>query len=192
MSSVSEILDRHQAGISDADVAAELDAALSAAEDPGAASLSADEIAYLREHGGRSAGEVIDAWDPQQARRQQSQAVARRVADTIATSVTIAEAAERLRVDRSRISHRLKQGTLWGFTMASGRRLPRWQFTDTGLLPGLERLVASIPADVHPLSIDAFMRAPRAELDQQAPLLYLASGGDPRIVAELLADLGRW
>lgn len=192
MSTVGEVLSRHRVGLTDKDVADELDAAFVAASDPGAAPLSAQEIEYLHKHGGPIAA-VLQDRHPAEARAEQGRVIARRIADTVASSVSIDQAATLLNVDRSRVSHLLKQRGLWGFNLGSARRIPRWQITADGQrLPGLDRIVPAIPAAVHPLAVDAFMHTPQAELDGQTPGVFLASGGDADVVADLLRDLGQW
>jgi excisionase family DNA binding protein len=107
--------------------------------------------------------------------------------------VSIAQAAELLGVDRSRVSHRLAQGTLWAFAMGRVRRIPCWQFTaEDLLLPGLPVVVAAIPDGLSPVILEAFMRAPLAELGGIPPIEYLTTGGNPALVAEFVAALGEW
>jgi hypothetical protein len=190
---LTEVLERHGTGLAAADVIEGLDAALSQAPRPGAVPMSAAEVAFLRDNGGPQAAEVIDGWDPAAHGRRGAQAAIARVARDTASSMSIAEAAATLGVDRSRISHRLAGGTLWAYTVGGARRIARWQFTAQGaLLPGLREVVAAIPEGVTPPTVEAFMRAPLAELGGAAPVGYLADGGDPAVVAGFLAALGEW
>jgi predicted XRE-type DNA-binding protein len=190
---LDRVVERHNVGLSTADVVAELDAAFGAVTCGGSAPLSASEIAFLRANAGRHAPDVIDSWDPAAERQRQARAAIVRVAHDASASMSIAEAADLLGVDRSRVSHRLTQGTLWAFTMGRVRRVARWQFTAEGLLlPGLPTIVAAIPDDITPAALDAFMRAPLAELGEMTPLEYLTAGGNPAPVAEFLAALGEW
>jgi excisionase family DNA binding protein len=188
-----EVLDRHGTGLAPADVIAGLDAALSRAPKAGSAPLAAAELAFLRENGGPQAAGVIDSWDPAVQSRRDAEAVIARLARDTASSMSIAEAAATLGVDRSRISHRLAGGTLWAYTVGGARRIPRWQFTAKGvLLPGLRDVVAAIPEGITPPTVEAFMRSPLPELGGAAPVGYLADGGDPGVVAASLAALGEW
>jgi len=186
------VLARHHVGISGAEFLAELDADLARVTDPAAAPLSAAEAAFLREHAGTIAGEVFDTDSAvlvQDARR----AEVARMAELVAGSLGIAEAALLLGVDRSRVSQRLSAGTLWSFRLGRGRRLPRWQFTADGrTLTGLEVVIAAIPAELAPESVAGFMGTEQPELDGRTPAAHLAGGGDPLPVAELVASLGRW
>lgn len=190
--SLDDVLTRHNVGISSAEFLAELDADLSRVTDPAAAPLSAAEAAFLRDHASPAAGEVLDT-DPAVLVQDARRAEVARMAGLVASSVGIAEAALLLGVDRSRVSQRLSAGSLWSFRLGRGRRLPRWQFTAEGRsLPGLDVVVAAIPAELSPESVAGFMDTPQAELEGRTPLAYLAGGGDPGPVAELVAGLGLW
>lgn len=193
MDDLAGVLARHGVPMSSSEVVASLDAAFAEVSRAGAAPLSASEIEFLRAHGGPRASEVLDQWNPAAEDVAQSRAVVRRVAAAAQATMSIAEAALLLGVDRSRISHRLAQGSLWAFSVGRTRRIPRWQFTTDGhLLPGLAVVVASIPDGLAPRSVEAFITTPQPELDGRTPAAHLADGGDPRPVAGLLADLGVW
>lgn len=190
--SLDEVLARHNVGISGAEFLAELDADLSRVTDPAAAPLSAAEVAFLGEHAGSVAGEVLDA-DPAVLVRDARRAEVSRMAGLVAGSVGIAEAALLLGVDRSRVSQRLSAGSLWSFRLGRSRRLPRWQFTAEGRsLPGLEVVVAAIPAGLSPESVAGFMDTAQPELAGRTPAAHLAGGGDPGPVGVLVAGLGLW
>ena len=190
--SLDEVLARHNVGISSTEFLAELDADLSRVADPGAAPLSTAEAAFLRMHAGPEAGGVLDA-DPAVLVQEARRAEVARLTDLLADSVGIAEAAMLLGVDRSRISQRLSAGSLWSFRLGRGRRLPRWQFTADGRsLPGLDVVVAAIPAELTPESLAGFMATAQPELDGRTPAAHLAGGGDPHPVAELVTGLGLW
>jgi hypothetical protein len=190
--SLDEVLARHNVGISSAEFLAELDADLTRVADPGAAPLSTAEFAFLRAHAGPAAGEVMDA-DPAALVQDARRAEVARMTGLLADSVGIVEAALLLGVDRSRVSQRLSAGSLWSFRLGRGRRLPRWQFTEDGRsLPGLDVVVAAIPAELSPESVAGFMDTPQPELEGHTPSAHLAGGGDPTPVADLVAGLGLW
>jgi hypothetical protein len=189
---LEDVLARHNVGISGAEFLAELDADLSRVTDPSAAPLSAPEAAFLRANAGPGAGEALDT-DPAVLAQEARRAEVTRMTELVTGSVAIAEAALLLGVDRSRVSQRLSAGSLWSFRLGRGRRLPRWQFTPEGRsLPGLDVLVAAIPAELAPESVAGFMTTARPELEDRTPAAYLAGGGDPKPVAELVAALGLW
>lgn len=110
------------------------------------------------------------------------------------SALTVPNAASVVGVDTSRIRHRLSAGRLAGWKDRGGWRLPAWQFTSSGVLPGLEAVLASVPEDQPPLVVAAFMTTPQADLrldDQPAtPRQWLLAGGDPGRVAALAATLG--
>jgi len=110
------------------------------------------------------------------------------------TALTVAGAAERIGVDTSRIRHRLAAGRLVGWKDRGGWRLPVWQFTDADVLPGLEAVLAAVPADQPPLVVAGFMTTRQADLEVDGspvmPRDYLLATGDPAPVARLVAVLG--
>lgn len=95
-------------------------------------------------------------------------------------------------MDRSRISRRLAAGSLWSFVVDGHIRVPLWQFVGDALLPGLPEVIASIPPEHTPLAIAALIEAPQEQLGGRTPVEFLAEGGEAPVVAELVADLGRW
>ncbi|KZB86674.1 hypothetical protein [Amycolatopsis regifaucium] len=109
------------------------------------------------------------------------------------SALSVLEAAKALGVDDSRIRHRLKEGRLTGWK-DQGWRLPAWQFTGSGVLPGLEVVLRAVPEDQPALVVATFMSTPQTELvinDHPAtPRQWLLSGGDPEHVARLVATLG--
>ncbi|MPZ82969.1 MAG: DNA-binding protein [Actinophytocola sp.] len=110
------------------------------------------------------------------------------------TALTVAGAAERINVDTSRIRHRLSAGKLIGWKDRGEWRLPVWQFTNDGVLPGLESVLESVPEDQPPLVVAGFMTTRQEELalagDPASPRDWLLAGGDPTPVATLVATLG--
>jgi hypothetical protein len=110
------------------------------------------------------------------------------------SAVTVADAAESVGVDPSRIRHRLAAGQLIGWKESGGWRLPAWQFTKAGVLPGLETVLESVPEDQPPLVVAAFMATPQADLlldgEPATPRAWLLATGDPEPVAKLVSMLG--
>lgn len=109
------------------------------------------------------------------------------------TALTVHEAARLLGVDTSRIRHRLKEGRLAGWK-DQGWRLPAWQFTLDGVLPGLEAVLRALPDDQPPLMVAAFMNTPQDDLQingsDATPREWLALHGDPTPVVALARALG--
>lgn len=104
------------------------------------------------------------------------------------SALTVADVARRLRVDPSRIRHRIAAGRLLAWKDRGGWRLPSWQFTDDAVLPGLERIIAALPDDQPQLVVAGYMTTPQEDLliagTPTSPRDWLLAGGDPqRIVA---------
>ena len=191
-SGLDEVLARHGIALTGAEFVAELDAGLAGVASPTAAPLSAGEIEFLRNHGGPRARQVLGE-DPDQIMSELGRSVAEQLAGSLRSSVSIPEAALLLGVDRSRVSQRISQGSLWAFAAGRSKRLPDWQFSTEGrVLPGLAVVIAAIPRGVAPQTVTAFMAEPQQELEDRTPSEHLAAGGDPSDVAELLAGLGLW
>ncbi|TCP44782.1 hypothetical protein EV191_11967 [Tamaricihabitans halophyticus] len=110
------------------------------------------------------------------------------------SALTVPDAARALGVDTSRVRHRLADGRLSGWKDRRGWRLPAWQFTPNGTLPGLASVLAAVSPEQPPLVLAAFMTTVQVDLsldDQPAtPRQWLLAGGDPRPVAALASTLG--
>lgn len=110
------------------------------------------------------------------------------------SALTVIGAAEQLNVDPSRVRHRLAAHRLSGWKEQGGWRLPAWQFTAGGVLPGLAQVLAEVGEDVPALALAAFMTHRQDDLlvgeDPVTPRQWLLAGGDPRPVAVLAATLG--
>ncbi|MFW5967716.1 MAG: hypothetical protein ACOCV2_09375 [Persicimonas sp.] len=120
---------------------------------------------------------------------------AMRYANLVESSFSTAEAAERLGVKPSRIRQRLQEPpSLYGFKDEDGAwRLPAFQFTDTGTLPGLGDVVPSLPDELHPLEILKWFESPNADLQFEgravSPRDWLSSGQRVEAVTELARAL---
>jgi uncharacterized protein YidB (DUF937 family) len=183
------LLAKHQIDLTVEEVLDELDTAFAAI--PGASTLSATEVDFLRTHAGPGAA-VIDAWSADNERQARARIALRQLTSALSGSVSIKEAAAMLGVDRSRVSRRITGKALWAFDLQGSRRIPRWQFLGNELLPGLEVIVPAIPRGTTPAVLDVFMHTPQPDFDDRTPIEHLAAGGDPALVAGFIADLGRW
>ena len=98
-----------------------------------------------------------------------------------------------LGVDKSRISQRVRERSLYAFTLDDVRYFPRWQFTTQGTLSGLRTVVSALDASLHPLVVDHWFTTPSVDLEVKdepaSPVTWLLTGGDPEAAAELAADL---
>lgn len=87
-----------------------------------------------------------------------------RMQNLVHTSLSIPEAAERLGVTAARIRQLLSGGKLWAFASGRHRLLPPAQFTPTGQVPHLDRIVPLFEGDLHPLSVQALLTTPQQSL----------------------------
>lgn len=120
---------------------------------------------------------------------------AMRYASLVESSLTAAEAAERLEVTTSRIRQRLqKPPSLYGFKDQEGAwRLPAFQFTDAGPLPGLGEILPALPDEIHPLEVLNWFESPNADLQLKgravSPREWLLSGRSVERATELARAL---
>jgi hypothetical protein len=184
------LLAKHHIDMTVEEVLDELDSAFAAI--PGATTLSATEVDFLRAHAEPGAAAVIDAWSADDERQARARNAVRQLTGALSGSVSIKEAATILGVDRSRVSRRITGKALWAFDLQGTRRIPRWQFLGAELLPGLDVIVPAIPRGTTPAVLEVFMHTPQPDFDDRTPIEHLAAGGDPAAVAGFIADLGRW
>lgn len=189
-----DVFARHFPGLSPAEV----DAELSRTPTAGATPISAAAVHFLIEHGGEEAAVALATYDEAAIQQDRALSAGRTLEALLAASLTIEEVASSLALSRSRISHRLRDQSLYAFTIQSRKYLPRWQFREgpgggvSDAIPGLAQIVPAIPRDIHPLALEAFMTEPLEDLDNKSPTEYLCSYGVAEVVADWLASLGRW
>lgn len=98
-----------------------------------------------------------------------------------------------LGVNRSRVSQRVSDHSLYSFTGVDGDRcFPEWQFADHGTLPGLRAVFSALGPKIHPLVVDHWARTPSVDLvvggENLTPVLWLQTGGDPERLVALLPE----
>ena len=169
------------------DLTASLERRLRVRGQPGSAELTAAEVEFWDRH----AGVPLDGAEVSALELAMDETVT--LIGSAATSLTIDQAADRLGVHRSRMSHRLREGQLYSFRLGTQRRLPAWQFTpDRRALPGLGQVLAALPKDLHPTAVEGFFSTPNPDLDGRTPADWLAGGGDPQHVLDKALSLDRW
>jgi hypothetical protein len=176
------VLERHFDGLSPDEV----DAELAAVPPQGSTPASTAAADYLSEHGGPDLDDPASGDD---LHHRRTLTAARTLAETLRSALTLDQVAATLSVSRSRISHRLADATLWGFTVQGRRFVPGWQLTGGHTIPGLASIVPVIPSSLHPLALDAFMTTASDDFGGQSPVEWLISGGDPSVVADWLAGM---
>jgi excisionase family DNA binding protein len=119
---------------------------------------------------------------------------ARRYLGMLADGLSVAQAAQQMGVNRSRVRQLLGERRIYG--IRPGARawvLPAWQFSGHGLLPGIDKVVAELDPALHPLVVTGFFTSAHPELSvhghQLTPLEWLSGGGDPAEVTVLLDGL---
>ncbi len=161
---------------------------LPAGSEAPASSLPAAQEELLRE-----AGSLRYGMPPLAERASTRTAV--RTAQLLSDALSVTEAAQRLAVTPGRVRQRISARTLYAVPNAGGWRLPRFQLTDTGVLPGLDRILAVLPADAHPLAVVYFLTTPSTDLmlgdEPVSPAQWLSGGGEVEPIAKLAADLHR-
>jgi hypothetical protein len=188
MTSVQDVLREHHLAIGESQLAAELRVLLEHQHAADTHTLTSEEERFLAEHGGV----------PTASKRKLDRLDARSAATAVleaAESLSRAQVARLLTVDESRVSHRLRDGSLYSYPGASGRRrYPSWQFPHGRSLPHLAEVLSRVPAGTHPVTLRRFMTTPDDALllDGAAvsPVEWLAAGGSPEPVTALAATLG--
>lgn len=108
--------------------------------------------------------------------------------------LTTAEAAERLggrATANVRRSASVKD--LYAYPRGPQRELvfPEWQFVDDTPLAGLRRVLAALPATMHPVAVERWMTTPREELDDLSAVQWLSGGLDVDRVVWLADSFAR-
>ena len=112
---------------------------------------------------------------------------------TLNSIVGDGEMAQELGVDRTRVSQKVREQSLYFFENAEGRCFPRWQLVDGKPIRELKKLIAAFDRTLHPLTVEHWMGARNAELvidgESVTPTQWLITGGHIDIVSELAAQL---
>ena len=103
------------------------------------------------------------------------------------------DAARHLGVNRSRISQRLSERSLYAFDGADDRYFPTWQFAGGRIVQGLKVVLEALDHDLHPLVVDHWFTTPNVDLELSgsptSPAVWIATGGDPVAAAAVAPDL---
>src|SRR5439155_19546177 len=116
-------------------------------------------------------------------------------ADLLRDSYSAEQAARILSVNPSRIRQRLTATprTLYGIKHGKSWRIPRFQFRQRRLVPGIEMVVSRLAENLHPVAVHRWFTCPNQDLTVAerpvSPLQWLQSGNPPRAVADLAAEL---
>jgi hypothetical protein len=111
------------------------------------------------------------------------------------SALTVAQAAERLRVDPARVRQRLGERTLFGVKLKTAWRLPSFQFTErAGEVRGIGPVLASLDHELHPVEVKNWITTPELELEigetPVSPRDWLLGGGSIDSVTEIAKHVG--
>ncbi len=120
-------------------------------------------------------------------------------AQLLSTAYTATEVAELLGVNDSRVRQRRADRTLWAIQDRDGWVFPALQFEVAdgrrGQIRGLDKVFASLPAGLHPLSVAGFLTTAQDDLRLHgrpvSPLDWLHSGGEAATVIGV-AEAADW
>jgi len=122
--------------------------------------------------------------------------VAGEIGVMIAGSLSQAQAAQLMGVDPSRVRQRISQRTLYAILGDDNVKvLPRFQFTDKGALPGLEKILPVINDEAHPIAIQRFFLTASPDLYSDeaktnlSPRDWLITRHSPEPIIRMAADL---
>jgi hypothetical protein len=91
-----------------------------------------------------------------------------------AEGLGVAEAARRLGVNTSRIRQRPAERSLYGVKDGNTWLLPAFQFVANGLVPGIEKVLRSLPEGLSPLAVARWLALPNPDLttrdEEERPL----------------------
>jgi len=93
--------------------------------------------------------EVATAWqasDPFAAAHQRAVELKRHLLEAEGGALTVAEVAKRLGISKQAIDKRRRARKLLALETSRGFLYPAWQFSDDGVLPGLEQVLAALEA----------------------------------------------
>lgn len=189
MGALEQALERQGIRVDPKELACAVEEALKAAGGPPyplpEEHLSPEQLHVLKDSGFELEAPALDAEDPVLLGALEY-AVLR------STGLTTREAGERLGVNDSRVRQRLGERRLYGIKRGDGWRLPAFQFTPDGLVPGIDRVLVQLDPGLSPVAVYRWLVIPNPDLAaegrEHSPLQWLLSGRDP----EAPAELARW
>lgn len=112
----------------------------------------------------------------------------------IQSSLGTSEAAALLGVHVSRIRKMLSaEASIYGIKVNGRWRIPAFQFTETGLVPGIEEVNATLDRALHPVAVYRWFTSQDPELDIDgvvlSPLAWLKAEYGAEVVCRIAADL---
>ena len=106
-------------------------------------------------------------------------------------TIKVNDVANILGISRQGVHARVKKNKLLAFKQNGDFIYPRFQFTETGLLPGLEQIMDAFDPAVHPMMILNLLTAPidiRGDGVHRSPIEILQNGADEKELAVLIRN----
>jgi hypothetical protein len=114
-------------------------------------------------------------------------------AELVAKSLTVGTVAKRLGVDTSRVRQRIYGRSLYAFKPRGTWLVPAFQLDGHALVGGLERVVAELSPELHPVAVSRWFTTPTTDLllgdEAVSPIAWLAAGGSAEPVAALAGSI---
>jgi hypothetical protein len=154
---------------------------------PSSGELTLAELALLKQAG-------VDI-EEHPNREDPMMAYATEFAAILATSLSAAQAAKRLRgVTAVRVRQMIHEGTLYAIRIEGRWKIPVFQFEDESLVPNIGSVNSALPRTLDAVSVLRWYTTPDPELETPAgdalsPLAWLKAGMDPEKVTKLARDL---
>lgn len=161
---------------------------------PRRSTMTEDERAWLIESGAMTAEEIDEA-EKAIAGGALSRMELRSSITPIATALSTKEVADRLKIDETRVRHRLAKDGLYSIKVDGRHRFPEWQFAGDGtvLLPGLKQVIQALPDDLDPASVEGLMTSKQDNLLLQdspvTPREWLQAGGSVDDVIDVIEGI---
>jgi DNA-binding transcriptional regulator YdaS (Cro superfamily) len=135
-------------------------------------------------------GARFDAGAVDRAALRSRAAMAKLLADSVQGDAAVAAL---LGVDRSRVSQRLSERSVYVIDTGDQRLFPRWQFEGASTVPNLKAVLRALATDLHPLTVTHWFLTPSAELEVDgaatSPRDWLVTGGPAGPVVDLASLL---
>jgi hypothetical protein len=112
-------------------------------------------------------------------------------------SLTLEQAGKLLHLSTGRLRQRLgpRVRTIYGFKEGRSWRIPRFQVDRRRLVRGIDKVIPHIRPDAHPLAVARWFLSLHQDLvvgseeEPVTPLVWLAGGGKPGMVADLVQEI---
>ena len=116
-------------------------------------------------------------------------------ASLLETGLTTLDAAKRLGVSDARVRQRLHDRSLLALRDGRVWKLPLFQFSEGGELPGWGEVAQGLPRDISPVAVERWLLLPNPDLvgggdeTPMSPRVWLQEGRPPHVVASLAGEL---